>query len=452
MNLKPFDRLVLIVLAVLLGLILLIMEWGDRAGVQVELLLPREGSSTGIYGPVGLQFDQPMDRASAEAHFALSPDLAGQFKWEDETLWFTPDTPFDPVLDYQVTLAAGALSSSGRELREAQSWLLNIQQPDILYLVLAEAGGDLWRWDSTTEADTALTDTGGAVIDFAPSRTGEQIGYAVENEAGGSDLWVMDRDGAGQTLLLDCGSDYCGEPAWSQDGAWIVYSRQVRNPNTQRLQNFQIWSVSLATGETTPFFEEEDVYGHSPSFSPDGTKLAFYNATQEGIQIVDLGSGSSFFLHSSMGEMGDWSPDGRSMLFIDLVPSALEPEVGLYIADLENKTVQRALEGESEGTNFSQPRYSPDAQWIAVSLRPVNATSTKALWVLNLNGEEINLVANQQAVTYTSYHWRPFGNQLIYQSLDTGSADFQSGIWLWDEDTDQTRLIIENGVRPVWLP
>jgi Tol biopolymer transport system component len=447
---KKFDRIVLIVLAILLALILIVLEWGDRTGVQVTLVMPREGNAAGIYGPIGLQFDQPMDQASAEAHFTLSPEMPGYFKWDGDILWFTPDTPFDPKLDYQVSLGAGALATSGRELQTEQSWTPNIQPPDILYLVLAGRGGDLWRWDSATEAGTALTNTGGAVIDFAPNRTGERIITAVQNEAGGSDLWVMPREGAAPTLLLDCGSDFCDEPAWSHDDAWVLYSRQVRNPNTQQLQNYQVWSLNMLTHETAPFLESGDIYGHSPSFSPDGSKVAFYHTTQSGIQVFDLDTGENFLLPTSAGTMGDWSPDGQSMLFTDLIPSALEPEVGLYIANLEERVVQRALAGESDGTSFGQPRYSPDGSQIAVNLRPVNATSTHALWVLDLDGEAINLIANQQAVTYTSYHWRPSGYELIYQSLNT--SNLQSAIWLWDGDTDQSHLLIENGARPVWLP
>lgn len=447
---KKFDRIVLIVLAILLALILIVLEWGDRTGVQVTLLMPREGDAAGVFGPIGLQFDQPMDRTSVESHFTISPEISGRFIWEGDILWFTPDTPFDPALDYLVTLGAGALANSGRELQTTQSWTPNIQPPDILYLVLADRGGDLWRRESENGSTTALTDTGGMVIDFAPSRTGEQIITAVQNEAGGSDLWVMPREGTASSLLLDCGSDFCDEPAWSQDDAWVLYSRQVRNPDTQQLQNYQVWSLNMATLETTPFLEEDNIFGHSPSFSPDGSKVAFYNTTQSGIYVLDLDSGDSFLLPTSSGTMGDWSPDGQSMLFTDLIPSALEPEVGLYIANLEERIVQRALDGESDGTSFGQPRYSPDGSEIAVNLRPVNDISTHALWVLDLDGEAINLVANQQAVTYTSYHWRPAGYELIYQSLNT--SNLQSNIWLWNGDTDQSHLLIENGARPVWLP
>ena len=204
---KKLDRIVLIVLALVLGLILLIVTLGDRVGVQVSAVIPAEGESVGIYGPLGLQFDQPMDHASVEDHFSINPSISGKFTWVGDTLWFYPETPLDPTQDVTITLASGAESTQGRQLIDPWQSTFTVRSPDILYLVLAEKGGDLWRWDFSTQAAIPLTDTGGAVIDFAPNRTGEAIVYAAENAKGGSDLWVTDRDGTQSSLVVDCGSE-----------------------------------------------------------------------------------------------------------------------------------------------------------------------------------------------------------------------------------------------------
>ena len=116
------------------------------------------------------------------------------------------------------------------------------------------------------------------------------------------------------------------------------------------------------------------------------------------------------------------------------------------------KPLRAALAEDSDGTSFSQPRYSPDGDWIAVSLRPVNSTGNRALWVLKLDGSEIKLITNQQNANYTSYQWSPSGLRLVYQRLDTGSSTFQSSIWLWSWSMDESQMLIENGSRPVWIP
>lgn len=449
---KPLYRTILILLVVLFAAILIVFEITNRQNnnIDVEPVFPGKNTQIGVYGPVGFQFSQPMDRTSVESHITITPKMPGRFEWVENTVWFFPEMPLDQVQGITLSLRAGAKSAEGESLNKLMASSFSIRTPEILYLVLDQSGGDLWRWNATTQTSAALTDTGGAVIDFAPNQIGERIVYAVVNAEGGSDLWVMDREGEESALLLDCGLDYCSQPVWSQDSARIAYARQVRSTSTGLLQPSQIWTVSLDSAATSPL--SEDANGHSPSFSPNGQWLGFYDTDQGAIRILGLETSQEILIPTSMEEMGDWSPDGQSLLFIDLIPSALEPEVGLYIADLENNTVQRALEGESDGTSFSQPRYSPDAEWIAVSLRAVNDTAAKALWVLNLNGKDIDLIANEPATTYSAYHWNPSGYQLVYQSLDTSSANFRSQIWLWHWGKDESQLIVENGARPVWLP
>ncbi len=448
---KPLYRTILILLVVLFAAILIIFQFTYlQPEIDVQIVIPDEAGQIGVYGPVGLQFSQPMDRTSVESHITITPKTPGRFEWVENTVWFFPEMPLDQVQGITLSLRAGAKSAEGESLNKSMDSSFTIRKPEILYLVLDQSGGDLWRWNATTQTSTALTDTGGAVIDFAPNRTGERIVYAAENAEGGSDLWVVDRKGEESTLLLDCGPDHCSQPVWSQDSAQIAYARQVRSASTSLLQPSQIWMVSLDPVATSAL--SEDANGHSPSFSPNGQWLGFYDTAQSAIRVLGLETSQEILIPTSMEEMGDWSPDGRSLLFIDLIPSALEPEVGLYIADLKNSTVQRALEGESDGTSFSQPRYSPDAEWVAVSLRAVNDTAAKALWVLNLNGKDINLIANEPAKTYSAYHWNPSGYQLVYQSLDTSSANFRSQIWLWQWGKDESQLIVENGARPVWLP
>ncbi len=75
-------------------------------------------------GPLALRFNQPMNRASTEAAFALTGpegEVPGRFVWENEDalLQFVPSTPLVREAEYTLSVAAGARGAAGGETRES---------------------------------------------------------------------------------------------------------------------------------------------------------------------------------------------------------------------------------------------------------------------------------------------------------------------------------------------
>ena len=70
-----------------------------------------------VISPIALTFSRPMDRASVEAAFGISPQVAGTFAWSagDRTVTFTPDS-LKPFTAYTVTLDPTAKSPFGYTL------------------------------------------------------------------------------------------------------------------------------------------------------------------------------------------------------------------------------------------------------------------------------------------------------------------------------------------------
>jgi TolB protein len=448
---KRFDKIVLAILGGLLGLILILVLIGSPGAFQVELIPSGTDDPIGVYGPVQLQFQQDMEKESVEKAFKITPQVEGVFIWDERTLAFFSLSPFDPGTKYSVELQPGALSASGQESQKTRSWDVTIRPPDILYLQLQEVGGELWLWDSPSQAVTPLTETEGAILDYAVSRSGQQIAYSKHKVSGGSDLWIMNRNGDNLKRVLDCGSDLCDQPAFSLDATWIAYARNAYDAATSLYEPSRIWTVNVETGETAQLYQSEFAFGHSPSFSPDGEKLASYDTTQNAIRILDLNSSQESALPSVNQEYGDWSQDGKKLMYTDLLPSTLEPDGVIYIADLVNQTISQPLREEVFGTSISQPRWSPDGNWMAVAIRPVNRWISKALWIFKLDGSEAFPIADEPSATFSAYQWNPTGGQLVYQRLATGS-DLASSIWLWDWESGESEMLVEDGARPQWLP
>jgi Tol biopolymer transport system component len=130
----------------------------------------------------------------------------------------------------------------------------------------------------------------------------------------------------------------------------------------------------------------------------------------------------------------------------------MEPFIELYIADVSTGEVTTAFPSPTTNTDLSQPRWSPDAEWLAFSLRPVNGPANKMLWVSNLNGNRNIRITDDQSATFSSYKWDPWGHKLVYQRLSLGGSDMRSSLWVWDWQTRESIMILENALRPQWLP
>jgi Tol biopolymer transport system component len=449
-SLKPFDRLAILVLGLLLALILLVIAGGERVGVSA--VMTASDGRIGAWGPFGVRFDREMEAETVLSRFASDPPLDGRFVWEEETLWFWPDALLEPGQSIGFSIRAGAESRDGRRLLSSLDWEVTVRELSLVYLVLDGEGGDLWRYDFPSGDAVQLTDTGGEVVDFAPGPAGEQVLYNRRNSRGGMDLWLIGRGGGVGRMLLACGRDRCEQPAWSPNGQWAAYARLEYDSETGSHRPSRVWIVQTATGETDPLYRADEALGHSPSFSPDGLRLASYDSVHAAIRILELETSQESLIPRTLQGVGDWSPDGKAMVFTDVVPGVLEPEVLITIADLVDGSLQPAFESPMDGTDFSPPRWSPAGKWLAVALRPVNAEVSKALWLVKLESGEIFSVAGEPSATISAYRWDPWGERLVYQQLSLGGSDFSPSIWIWDWESQDSRRIIPEGARPQWLP
>jgi Tol biopolymer transport system component len=420
--------------------------------VQPLGFFPEPGDQISIYGKIGVTFNQPMDPASVEAHFSIDPHIEGEFSQEQNTFWFTPNQKLDLGQIYQASITPGVQAQNGRKLRTPIEWQITARAVDLLYLVLGTEGGDLWHYDFATGQTFAITATEQTVIDFKPSPSGDRIAYVQYNPQGGTDLWSVERDGTNPEMLLDCGKDQCGQLAWSVDGERIAYTREAWDDPSERYLPSRVWTVNIRNGASAPLYRQEEAYGQSPSFSPDGKRLATYSSLQNAIRILELETSQESAIPTLYPGVGSWSPDGKEMLFIDLVPSVLEPNVALFIVNFSDKVVRNALGDFVPNLDYDLPQWSPDGKWIAYGVRPVGTAVNKSLWVAELDGGTSIAITDDPAATFTNYRWDPWGERLVFQRFQLSGGSSSTSLWLWERSTGQIRRLVENGARPEWLP
>ena len=70
------------------------------------------GGNVALASSISFTFDQPVDHASAQAHFSLSPALAGTFSWAGNTMTYHP-SQLDYQSGYTASLSAGISGTFG---------------------------------------------------------------------------------------------------------------------------------------------------------------------------------------------------------------------------------------------------------------------------------------------------------------------------------------------------
>ena len=152
---------------------------------------------------------------------------------------------------YIVSLEKGAIGKSGEKIKENLSWSFQLRAPLIAYLNSGSSTGDIWTISPDgTSPPKQITHTNGSLFDYAPSPNGELIIYSIVNAKQGMDLWVANRTGQDNHILLDCGLDRCSTVTWDVHSDQIAFIRQSAGITADApLGAPRPWLMDVKTGE-----------------------------------------------------------------------------------------------------------------------------------------------------------------------------------------------------------
>lgn len=327
-----------------------------------------------------------------------------------------------------------------------------VREPGFAFLHEDESGFELWAAPSVDASPQPLSNSDGRVFDFAVSVDGEQLVYSVVNDDSGIDLWVVDRDGENERVLLDCGADRCYAPDWAADGQ-IAYSRaSAPLTPTEPYSPPRTWLLDALGGETIRLYADTQKIGYGPIWSPDATHLAYFDGIQSQIVILDVRNGREIYVPTKAGVVGSWNPDSTQMLFFD-VQTADNVAVNLiYRASLETEDVLPFFDPQPMDANYSNPNISPNGEWIAIKVRPLDAGPGDEVWVMPFDGRFGNVVSDEPDLLFSAIDWDPWSMRLLLSKVSLGVADRAPEVWLWDMETAQITRLAEDASAAVWLP
>jgi Tol biopolymer transport system component len=159
----------------------------------------------------------------------------------------------------------------------------------------------------------AVTDQPGSEFDGALSPDGQTVAYRDSRRGINEDdeIFVAGADGTEpRNLTANPANDW--GPTWSRDGAWIAFNSD-REGGAIRTFLVRPDGRDLVRVQT-------DVWAEYPTFSPDGTKIAFmgHEDCDYDIYVADVATGAATRLTDAPGSDGwpVWSPDGGTIAFI----------------------------------------------------------------------------------------------------------------------------------------
>jgi dipeptidyl aminopeptidase/acylaminoacyl peptidase len=267
------------------------------------------------------------------------------------------------------------------------------------------------------------------------------------------DLWRIARQGGEPQLLLDCAGERCSQPVWSPDSRRIAYSRQPAAiapgapPGAPRP-----WLLDVQSGQSTPVFDDSQIIGFGASWSPDGKRVAIYDGIAGELQVVELDSGEVVLLSSNTGTTGEWSPDGRYLLYTKVESGETSTHTMVMRADFTSGEIATLIGKGAEGHDaaYSVPDWSPAGDQLVLGLRLDPGSPEKHLWVIQPDYLGGAMIADEPGYTYSFYSWDPWGNAIVMQAFRLGTSE-PSEVMLWTAEGG-LRSLAKVAMLPDWLP
>lgn len=410
--------------------------------------------------PVRVRFSHEMARESVEAHFHITPDVPGDFNWIDgRTLIFTPRRALPAGQTYTVTIDAGArAASSGATLDTPITWRFTVRPPRVVALAPASSPvQQIVLIDPQSGAREPLTDAEYGVLDYAVSPTGRAIAYSERTADGGANLWVLDLLTGARGPITDCVAAVCSAPAWSPDGRQIAYQRAELDPaRGSGTGPARAWIVDLDTLQPRLLFEDAQALGVSPTWSPDGARVAAFDATIPGIRVRDLGGGPDLRIESLEGASGAFAPDGARLLVPVLVRGALGESfyTQLELVDLARRERTR-LSGEIDApVEDAAGVWSPDGASLVLLRRYLDARFTPGRQIYRMDAAtgEVEPLVVDPAYTHSVVSWDAAGARLVFQRFPVDRPDADPSVWTLDLASGALAEVLPDAFVPAWVP
>ncbi len=252
-------------------------------------------------------------------------------------------------------------------------------------------------------------------------------------------IYLMNSDGSNRTLLTEGQSGFLSPPTWSPDGSRIAFV-------SDRSGNPDIWVIG-SDGEDLINLTQHEEKDHSPAWSPDGEWIAFasvrdslywelYLMRHDGSDVQRL-----TWWEDASDLSPSWSPDATRLAFA----SKRDGNWEIYVMDRDGGNLTRLTKDPSDDSN---PAWSPDGSRIAFES---TREGYSEIYVMPASGGD---AVNISRAPFSSEHgptWSPDGGRIAFYSDRDGEWDI---LVMGSDGSDPQKLTGDNtnDQVPAWRP
>lgn len=314
-----------------------------------------------------------------------------------------------------------------------------------------------------------------AVSDAAESRqTGAQkIVFVRLLSPGEGQLWTMNTNGSNQQPLTPA-SESVATPAWSPDGQEIAFTSTGPSGDPSKSTIWLIKADGSGEHQLTQLPPNCQAIDDSPTWSPDGTRIAFISDRSGPWELYTIktdGSGLQKITSLPFGQPCEasgvgasspsWLPKANTIVFADdYVPGHDLGHHEIYLIHPDGSGLRRltnraaAKHGCQHGDGNSQPTWSPNGRNIAFTS---DLSGHPEIYVMNTNGN------HSKRLTHLKRRGCPngSGNQLPTWSPDTKHIAFttdrtgRNEIYAMNSDGSNQHALTNGpttNYSPAWQP
>jgi len=275
------------------------------------------------------------------------------------------------------------------------------------------------------------------IIDQLRPAKGE-IAYAITPPDGNAEIFLMNVDGTGKTQLTNQPGRPYG-PAFSPDATKIAFYNHLSD---------QTWSLYLMNADGTNvqrLTNESNTLDWSPDWSPDGRQILFarsYSSPtwRSEIWVMNADGSNLHRLGTVEGQGPDWSPDGSTITYFNYVEGGGD----IWIMDADGSNPINLTDNPAEDW---WPKFSPDGSKIVFQSK---RDGNHEIFVMNSDGTNPVRLTNNSADDEDP-NWSSDGSKIAFISMRDGHYE----IYTMNADgSNQTRITTSNGnaIDPDWKP